>query len=384
HCTAPAPGAVPTAAMRLVAASCQRYPDGLYGAYRHVVADAPDVVVWCGDYVYERAADGVRSQPAGEASDLASYRALYAHYRGDAELQRAHAACPWIVTWDDHEVADNYAGALANGVDGTSEEASASFLERRAAAYRAWWEHMPVRIPAPDGPDLAIHRRLDWGGLVTLAVLDGRQYRSDQPCGVAVGDLCDAADDPAATMLGADQEGWLAGVLDDSARRAAPWTVLVNQTVLTSARVRAGGRTLAAFDQWDGYGAARDRLLAAAVAVGVPERTNLVVLTGDIHASLVGEVERDGSPVGVEFVSPSISSALSAERASQLALTPLLVRAVRVADGDHRGYVLHEIDPSRWRASYRWLDDATVEQPPLVAGAPRFEVRRGEAGVRQI
>jgi alkaline phosphatase D len=179
--TAPAAGA--TGPLVVGQASCQDWQDGYYAAHRDLAAAGLDLLVFLGDYIYEAAAapiggEIVRSHDSPEPTTLDEYRARYALYKSDADLQAAHAACPWVLIWDDHEVDNNYAADADQ--DGGDPEA---FRQRRAAAYRAWWEHQPVRLPAPDGPDLPIFRRLDLGDLATLLLVDGRQYRSDQACG---------------------------------------------------------------------------------------------------------------------------------------------------------------------------------------------------------
>ncbi len=156
--TAPAPGAA-AAPLRLAAASCQNYEDGYYGAHADIAAAQPDLVAWLGDYIYEGAAGvvgeggAVRTHGSPEPTDLPGYRARYALYKRDADLQAAHAACPWIVIWDDHEVENNYAG------DHSQDDApTAQFRARRAAAYQAWWEHTPTRLDPPTGADYRVYR----------------------------------------------------------------------------------------------------------------------------------------------------------------------------------------------------------------------------------
>ncbi|MEA3217376.1 MAG: alkaline phosphatase, partial [Acidimicrobiia bacterium] len=222
--TAPAANA-DAPALTLAVGSCQNWQSGYYTAYPYLVADQPDLVVWCGDYIYEGGAggEGPRRHDGPAAVTLDEYRNRYALYRSDPALQGAHAACPWVVTWDDHEVVDNYAAAVDSAGRGGDD-----FQSRRAAAYRAWWEHMPVRLPAPRGPDLAVHREVRWGKLATLLILDGRQHRTPQPCGGGLADLCQGRDAEDATMLGADQEAWVAERFAASTAAGVVWTTLVN------------------------------------------------------------------------------------------------------------------------------------------------------------
>src|SRR5688572_23681428 len=165
--TAPSPSDV-SAQFRFAFASCQQYEQGYYGVYRHIVADEPELIAFLGDYIYESSwgRDHVRSHNSPEPSSLEDYRARHALYRSDPDLQEAHAACPWIVTWDDHEVDNDYADDRPeDGMD------RASFLLRRAAAYRAYYEHMPLppRMQ-PQGPRMQIYSRLDWGSLARFHV----------------------------------------------------------------------------------------------------------------------------------------------------------------------------------------------------------------------
>ena len=177
----------------------------------------------------------MRSHDGPEPTDLAGYRARYAQYLSDADLQASRAACPWLVIWDDHEVENNYAGLVPQ-----DPAERATFAARRLAAYQAWWEHMPVRMPPPArrGHDISRTGRL--GDLVDLVLLDGRQFRSDQACGdvtLSTDPPCPEALDPARTMLGATQEAWRR---ETFAASSATWAVLGQQTVLTDLRLPNG------------------------------------------------------------------------------------------------------------------------------------------------
>lgn len=168
--------------MRFAYASCQRYDVGYYWAYAHMARETPDFVLFLGDYIYERraaAANEVRAHPVRRARDLDDYRTLYAGYRSDPHLQEMHRICPWLVTWDDHEVQNNYTGDL-------SDIADPHFQTLRIAGYRAFYEHMPLRANAMIGAlqglrrdaRLRIYDRYDYGSLARLHVLDARQYKS--------------------------------------------------------------------------------------------------------------------------------------------------------------------------------------------------------------
>ena len=348
-----APDASSMDTVRIATASCQNYTAGYYTAYADMVKQSPDLVVFLGDYIYEGGVgtlgDGtVRLHNSEEIEDLVAYRNRYALYKSDPLLQNAHAACPWVVTWDDHEVENNYAGLTpqdAADLDG--------FAARRAAAYQAWWEHMPVRLDPPVDENLTIHRRVTWGGLVNMLVLDGRQFRDDQACADAVLQLtpaCDEASSPDRSLLGSQQEAWVA----ENIESGAVWSVLANQTVMTDIRV---GAAVLNYDQWDGYAPARDRLMESVVGAG-----NLVVLTGDIHLAGVGQLTSSTDPStarGVEFVSTSISSSGNIDSSTEA----LLVALPNIIDAEvaHRGYTLHTVDATSWTADYRIVDNALVE-----------------------
>jgi alkaline phosphatase D len=251
--------------------SCNHWEQGLFTAYRHLADEEVDLVAHLGDYIYEYAGNTarVRTHAGPEVITLDDYRSRYAQYKSDPQLQAAHAGRPWLVTWDDHEVDNNYA-------------------QRRAAGYQAWWEHQPVRVPRPDSwADLTIQRSATWGSLARLWVLDTRQYRSDQPCGDGAKPVpCGDWGDPDHTMLGPAQERWL---LDGLGGSSARWQVLAQQVMMAPFDRAPDDSVLTSMDQWSGYPAARDRLLRA-VAERAPGRT--VVLTGDIHSNWVNDLRR--------------------------------------------------------------------------------------------
>ncbi len=366
--TSPAGRAAPAIggdSLRLASASCQHFETGFYAAHRDLAAWQPDAVVFLGDFIYEGAGlpvgDGrVRSHDGPEPTDLAGYRARYAQYLSDADLQAARAACPWYVVWDDHEVENDYA-SLTPEVPADA----AGFPARRAAAYRAWWEHMPVRLPPPvDGADDPIYRTAAFGGLLDLVLLDGRQYRSDQACGnakLSVDPPCPEAAEPARTMLGATQEAWLGETLANS---TATWTLLGQQTVLSDLRLPNGA--ILNPDQWDGYAPARDRLLAQAA----PVAGRLLVLTGDIHLAGVGTLPG----IGTEFVTTSISS----DARIPAELQPFVETIESIVDAElaHRGYTRHTVTPATWTAEYRIVDN--VDDPASAVSTWRtFTVAAG-------
>ncbi|WP_162942435.1 alkaline phosphatase D family protein [Desertimonas flava] len=343
--TAPAPRDADT--LTVAAASCQNFEVGYYAAHRDIAEWQPDLVVFLGDFIYEYAANPVgdhvlRSHHGPEVRTIDDYRIRYGQYLGDRHLAASRAAAPWLAIWDDHEVENNHARLVPEDpadVDG--------FAERRLAAYQAWWEHMPVRMARPTSADFTIYRRVEWSSLATFFLLDGRQYRSDQACG----DVTLNFDPPCAdalvddrTMLGSEQEVWLAGGLADVSAR---WAVIAQQTVVSDMRLENGA--IINYDQWDGYAPARDRLLLAAAQ---PERT--IVLTGDIHLAAAARLPG----VGAEFVSTGVSSRSPVDQAAADALTSLFPDVVGV-EADHRGYVRHTVTNDAWTAEFRTVDDAT-------------------------
>ncbi len=353
---APAAGTTPDE-VRVATASCQHYGHGYYAAHRDLASQQPDFVVWLGDYIYEGAGEwdagsSDRSHLGPEPTTLEEYRNRYGLYKSDPDLQAAHAVCPWFVIWDDHEVENNYAGLTPQ--DAADE---ATFAARRAAAYKVWWEHQPTRLPAPEGEEYRIYRSAAWGDLLTLALLDGRQYRTDQACGDATLSLeppCADIVAPGRTMLGDEQEQWLYDTLGAS---TAVWQCLGNQVILADATFNGA---ILNFDQWDGYPEQRARILQHLADTDVP---NVVVVTGDIHLAAVAQLragERGtGTPVGVEFITTSISSdgLIGDELTDVLKSFPDLVDAELA----HRGYTLHTVTPERWTAEYRIVAD--VDDP---------------------
>jgi alkaline phosphatase D len=351
--------------LRFVFASCQHYEQGYYGAWRHAAADAPDLVAFLGDYIYESPGgrEPVREHGAPEPYTLEAYRARYALYRRDRDLQAAHAACPWVLVWDDHEVDNDYANEWPE-----DDMPAAAFLARRAAAYRAYYEHQP--LPAsmrPDGPAMRIHTTLDWGGLARFCLLDDRQYRSRHACprsgrfgGSNTVDIaqCPELFDPGRTMLGAAQERWLETEL---ARSPARWNVLAQQTSMAQFDQLPGEGRRAWTDGWDGYPLARRRVLDFAAARPV---ANPVVIGGDVHAFAVSELKSDfddaAAPVvASEFISTSISSRSRAQETIDKFLPDN--PHIRLVDSRHRGYVRVDLVPNAWRADLRAM--ASVQTP---------------------
>jgi len=378
--TSPALGSRP-GRLRFAFVSCQHYEQGYFTAYRHIVADEPELILHLGDYIYEfsGARDIVRSHGDGEAVTLDDYRRRYALYRTDADLQAAHAACPWLLTWDDHEVSNDYADDLSE-----LNDAPEWFLARRAAAYKAWYEHMPVpKTMAPFGPHARIYRRhVAGGGLVSFCVLDDRQHRSHEACprpGRGGSNSVDPAQctelgDPKRTMLGAAQEAWLASALEGSRAR---WNIIAQQTRMAQMDELAGPGRRAWTDSWDGYPAARRRLLES-----LARKSNPVVIGGDIHHFNVNQLKLDfddpAAPVvASEFVGTSVSSrAFPQERADALrADNP----HVLYAETRYRGYVRVEVTPQRLVADLRGLESVQTRAAACSTLAS-FAVEDGRPG----
>ncbi len=388
--TAPTPGA-DIALLSFAFASCQRWDEGFYYAYRHMKDQDLDLVVHLGDYIYENvmpADGGVRRTavpPAcrPEPITLDQYRLRHALYKTDPDLQAAHARFPWIVTWDDHEVENDYASDYPEG----ASTPDPSFRTRRANAYKAYYEHMPVRI----GPDVRLYRRLTYGNLAEFNVLDTRQYRSNQMCGDGESPPCAAAWDPSVvTMTGTEQERWL---LDGLTSSRATWNVIANQVLMAQLdhdTTAEGERYWN--DSWDGYPAARQRILEH-IAAHVSQQTfekpfNAVVITGDWHSSFVNDLKVNfkdpHSPiVATEFVGTSITSNGDSD-IYQRYYGPMIPHNphIKFFDGVHRGYVLCKLDRDRWVTDL--LKVSSVTQLKWSVTKDTFEVRSGVPGASPV
>jgi len=390
--TLPAPGAA-VRSLRLAYASCQRWEHGYFTAWEHMRQEQLDAVLFLGDYIYEypNAANAVRVPPGGWVRTLDGYRARYALHRGEAGLQAVHAACPWHVTWDDHEVQNDYAG-LAHGDSGP--EPGADFAARRAAAYQAWYEHMPVRASVlkraveglASGAEMRIYGQARYGNLATLCLLDARQYKDDQVCTpggkAGSGHLdpagCAAWNDPARSMLGAQQEQWLDGAL----ARAQGWAVVGQSTLFGQRDARPGPGQSLWNDGWDGYGAARGRLTESLQRHKVADA---VLLGGDVHENWVGHVKADynrpeSATLGVEFCGTSLTSrpAANPRTAQRLAENPHFV----FADAQRRGYGIAEFTPRQLTATLRVVQDVTQPHSGIETLA-RFAVQAGRPVVER-
>ncbi len=359
---------------RFAFASCQNWQSGHYAAYKNMAQEDLDLVVHLGDYIYEGppSTTALRSHDGnGEPFTLEEYRNRHALYKTDPHLQATHAAFPWLVTWDDHEVDNNWADEIPQDPEVQSRSV---FLARRAAAFQAYYEHMPLRdFSKPRGLDLQLYRRLTFGDLVEFNVLDTRQYRTDQPCGDGRKPRCTEATDPTATMTGSEQERWLFEGLD---RSGARWNVIAQQTIMAQFDYDTGAAEVFNLDQWDGYVASRNRILGF---IQQRRPSNPVVITGDWHSSWVNDLKANfddpnSQTVATEFVGTSISSSCpwTFDVEAALPQNPW----VKYFNGRLRGYVRCDLNRERWRTDYRLLPQSqpteiTVSDPnaPVITAA---------------
>lgn len=397
--TAPAPGTMPEN-FRFAFASCQRWDHGLYTAYRDMAEQDVDLVVHLGDYIYEYRVGDTKWREGtfgllalSEASKLDQYRARYALHKTDPHLKEMHRLAPWIVTWDDHEVHNNFFGGLK-----WDDPAAALLLERRNAAYKAYYEHQPLRASAkPTDDGLQLYRAVRYGDLIGFTVLDTRQYRSHQanPCDdearAANDGYCPQAMDPDRTLLGAEQKQWLLDSFGDVSTR---WNVLANQVPFSRIDYDGGpGQSFGGSenDKWDGYALERDEVLQAMADASEARGFNPVVITGDVHANYVWDIRRDWdapegeSLVGTEFVGTSISSNGDRELKENGQFTTrcgnLRGNTHNHLFDNHRGYVLCDVTPEQWTATYRVMP--TVEDPDAVAFTlTSFVVEDGNPGAQ--
>ncbi|MFZ2388102.1 MAG: alkaline phosphatase D family protein [Polaromonas sp.] len=391
--TFPAPDAV-VARMRLAYASCQHWQHGYFSAYRHMLGEDLDAVLFLGDYIYEypNSSTAVRPATGGWVLTLEDYRQRYALYKSDADLQAMHQACPWLVTWDDHEVQNDYAGMQ----EGRSGAPNPDFAARRAAAYQAFYEHMPIRASVltqamaglASGAEMRIYKRVHYGQLASFYMLDARQYKDPQVCtrdGKKGSDTLNPAnctdwDTPDRSLLGVGQERWLDAEFGKAGRH---WNVLGQQSLLGRRDFRSGTGQLLWNDGWDGYSAARTRLTDSLRKNAV---ANPVILGGDVHENWVGQVKADyaqaASPaIGVEFCGTSISSHSGGNQktAERLAENPHFV----FADAERKGYGVVEFTPRHLSTTLRVVDD--VRRPvTAIETLASFRVQAGKSVVERV
>lgn len=364
--TAPAANAL-VKQLRIGVGGCQHYEMGYFDAWGHLASEPDiDLIFHYGDYIYEYAAtplgprqhggNTVRQHIGDEIYSIDDYRRRYAQYKCDAHLQAAHASCAFVASFDDHEVDNNWAGAFDQ--DGTDP---AIFALRRSVALQAWYEHMPVRkAQFPTLGSITAFRRLDFGQLIRMHVLDTRSNRADQPCDDGKSRPCPRERLNAPTMLGPTQEAWL----DEGLGSGAIWNLLAQQVIAMPFDFRDAAAPDARFatDIWDGYGPARQRLKQS---IRRHNLTNVIIATGDHHKHLVGQLPEsdealDGKSVAVEFLTGSISSDGNGKGPGPLQHyrknNPHVALHV-----DQRGYQIFDISDRFWTTEVKVMDQ--VEQP---------------------
>lgn len=377
--TAPAAADSPSR-FRFAFASCQQYEQGYFAAYRDMAARDLDLVVHLGDYIYEKSWGSrlVRQHEVGIPTTLPEFRDRYALYKLDPDLQAAHAAFPWLTIWDDHEVADDY----ANDRSYTTRD-PAQFMKMRAAAYQAYYEHMPLPASArPRGPFATIYERYRFGDMLDVMLLDDRQYRSPPAC--VGGDRPTTVPDCAErtletrTMLGGEQEAWLDRQIGSARAR---WTIVAQQTLMAELARKGESGQRFWMDGWDGYPTARRRLLDS-IATHKPR--NPIVIGGDRHAFFVADLKRDfgrpGEPtVATEFVGTSITSQGPGANSMRDALSgnPHL----KYGRGDKRGFATIELTAARCTVGFEALDDEK-RRDGQVQRLATFVVEDGVAGAK--
>ncbi|QCB55797.1 alkaline phosphatase [Sphingopyxis sp. PAMC25046] len=355
--TAPAAGAAPNR-LRIAVAGCQHYERGIFTAWRHISEEADlDLVYHYGDYIYEGKAANpqapgkaplVRPHNSDKIYSLDDYRQRYALYKVDPDLKAAHAAAAFVSTFDDHEVENDWAGDLDAG--STPREV---FLLRRAAAMQAWYEHMPVRRSQfPHWGSPLTYRRLDFGRLLRLHVLDKRSYRSIRLCEKPGNGNCVDSRDTPDTMLGAAQERWLGEGLTP----VFGWNLLGLGGLVMPFDRSAQKTPSNGYDNWTGYPGARERLVGM-----IGERgKNIVITGGDSHMFFIGNLpsrpgDLESPPVAPEFHGTSVSSistnGLPIGPDPRAATNPHISMI-----HDQRGYLLFDVESKIWQADLRVVD----------------------------
>ncbi|MFF7710949.1 alkaline phosphatase D family protein [Pseudomonas sp. NPDC007930] len=388
--TAPPPQAL--APLRLGVVSCSHWELGYFSAYRHLAAQQPDLVLFLGDYIYDNSfPDGhpqkIRSHHSANAVTLADYRARYALYRTDPDLQALHACAPSVATWDDHEVQNDYAGRWSQN----PEQAVASFMAQRAAAYQAFYENMPLRrAQHPTAQGLRLYRRLRFGALAQLDVLDGRQYRDLQACpqpGASRGGhlaplSCPDLYAPQRSLLGFEQEHWLYQGLASSQAR---WNLIAQDQLIAPFWQHNGtDPALSTWtDGWGAYGANRERLMAA---MHRAKLRNPVCFGGDIHSYWVTDLHLedrnpDSAKVATEFVGTSVTSYGPPYEAfmKMMGENP----QVKFFDSRRRGFMAVDLNPQRMDVTLHSVSDPRDPQAALGTLA-RFVVEDGLIGAQRV
>lgn len=380
--TMPLPDANPEK-LRFAVTSCQHWEQGLFTAYQQMAKDQPDFVFHLGDYIYEYAAGkggNVRHHIGVEIESLDDYRVRYCQYRTDKDLQAMHAACPWFLTWDDHEVDNNY----ANDISEQSGVTPAQLLLRRANAYQAYYEMMPLRPTSlPQGPHLQLYRRGSFGKLAEFFVLDTRQYRTNQPNNDGRAPLNEAALNPRNTLLGEAQRKWLFESLKKS---PGTWNILAQQVMMALVDRKTKGDTAAySMDQWPGYAAERQKLLEH---IRDHKVSNAVVLTGDIHSNWANELRVDDRKaelptVATEFVTTSLSSG---GNGSPNVNSLDILQGRNPCNKFHnreRGYIMCDVTPETYTADYKVINEVQ-KTGGVTTSRAKFVVEAGKPLIQKI
>ncbi|MCU0729523.1 MAG: alkaline phosphatase D family protein [Sphingopyxis sp.] len=388
--TLPAPG-TRSSNVKFGVAGCQNYEDGFFGAYRHLAGEDIAFVYHYGDFIYEyrqpyEFEGGLPVRPVRQHAyrnliDVSDYRLAYAQQLGDVDLQAARSVHPFLSSFDDHEINNNWVSDIDNWRmgDGPNPDASPPevFMLRKQAAMQAWYEHMPVRRALlPRNGMVALNREFRYGDLLSMQLLDTRQYRTDQPCGDGFKSACDGVSSDDAVVLGREQEAWLARNL---AGGGATWFALAQQIMMMSLdrRRRADEpNRLLNLDSWAGYEAARQRVLSRMAGLD-----NVVVLTGDEHQNYAGDLVQRDRVVGSEFVATSISSGGDgSDRRSGSDVFLANNPEVKFIN-DQRGYVVCDVSREAWRTQYRVVDRVTTATNNISTRAVA-EVAAGAPGIR--
>lgn len=370
--------------LKFAFASCQHFETGYYTAYQHMAQENCDLVAHLGDYIYEYAGkEGrIRKHVGPHIDTLADYRIRHAQYRSDELLQAAHAMCPWLVTWDDHEFDNNYANLTPEHPKRDINKPEL-FVQRRANAYQAYYEHMPLRkAQLPVGPDMQLFRGVRFGRLADFSILDTRQYRTDQPLGDGLKTPTPEVMSSGGTLLGQQQEDWLVKRLEES---SSVWNVLAQQVMMARVDRRAGETEAFSMDQWPGYEANRRRMLEL---FAKNSERNPVVLTGDIHCNWANHLTFDDQDattpaVAVEFVGTSISS--GGDGGQERPDTPSMLEenpCVKFFNNE-RGYVVCELTPETWTSHYRTVPFVSRPGAPLNTRAS-FVVENGVPQLNRV
>lgn len=348
----------PVESLRFALCTCASFGHGHFHPYAEIAARADlDAVVHVGDYIYEYA-DGVYGDvltldPPHELQTLDDYRRRYRLYRTSPALQEAHRQHPFIAAWDDHEIANN---SWPDGAENHDEAENGPWADRKAAATQAYFEWLPLREGVPG----RVYRELRFGDLAHLIVLDTRFEGREKPVNLNTDpNPYEAIADPDRQLLGAEQEAWM---LDQVGSSEATWILLAQQAMVAHFVLQPGqdGAPDRPFktDSWDGYEAARQRLLGLCRDGGVRK---LVVLSGDLHASFANDLIDDldsydpdtgAGSLAVEFMCPSVSAAALNFDDATLELLRSFNPHWRFADLTRLGYVTLDIRPERVQADW--------------------------------